>query len=849
MNRGGDSVLDRVRARSLRLLGDVAIVAGSLFLLLVALGASAFLSFAALDRAQMDLLSEQYHLAGRETGARIEEGLRFGRPLDQFLGLDAILEEIAAVRGVSDVAVADADGALLGEGAPVLTESQAAALRAAVRGLQSTGAAGPDRARVPAPVLAGAHRLFLTPLRTPDENMAGALVVMVPLDALSAARDEAVAEAVTAMLIISGVAAALLAIAAGRLRGAMLRQTSSGATARWRWILVPLVVLLSAQLAYAAFALQSMRFDLTAAAETSAARSVQRVGEDLDRLLALGLSFDRMPGLDARLYETLTLGSAVERLDLVDASGRMRIQVDRPADDPPGRVAQWMPVAQPASVARTLTSAEGSEAGQLVAHVNRASIAAGMADQALKMLTVAATSAFVMVELFILLQLALRRSLARAGAAVAPPVAARRTTPPAAPSDAAALHLIARPVMFVFVLSWALPLSFLPLKMRSLGTDLWGLPQDLVLALPISAEMGAALATAVLAGRMSDRFGWSWPFVAGLALSVLGGIGAALAPDGLSFVLARTVTGLGYGLAWMGLQGFVVQNCGAEQRGRALANLMAGILAGFIVGTAIGGILAEQLGRALVLWATGLGALAPLAVALVTLRPYLRLRNVRRPPCMEAAAGAVQPARHGGWSPLLRSPPYLSLLLLSVVPFSIAQVGLLYFAVPLHLDRIGAAADDAGRVLMVYGLVVIALGPLLSGFIDRTERKAPIVVAGGLCGGLGLGLLAVDLGLAGIFLAAAALSLSSTLIEPARAALVLRLPAVQAAGPASALGLQRAADKLGQMLGPMAIAMMLPAADIIDRVAVLGLGFAGASVLLALVLMAGGRRRGAPDHA
>ena len=296
----------------------------------------------------------------------------------------------------------------------------------------------------------------------------------------------------------------------------------------------------------------------------------------------------------------------------------------------------------------------------------------------------------------------------------------------------------------------------------------------------------------------------------------------------------------------MGLQALVIQYCPEERRGQALANLMAGILAGFIAGTAIGGIMAEQFGHDLVLMATGLLVLAPFLIALVTLRRFMSPEV----PGQARAGRGIDLAR---WLGLLRSPEYAGVLLLSVVPFSIAQVGLLYFAVPLHLDRIGASPSDTGRILMVYGVIVILLGPMLSRLIDRSRMKAQIVVGGGLIGGFGLAILYVDLGLAGIFLAAALLSLSSTLIEPARAAFILQLKVVRDVGLASALGLQRAADKFGQMIGPLLIAMTFSASEVVQRVAFLGIGFVVASLLLAaLVILRGHRpqaeRQAAPDH-
>lgn len=830
--------LIRLLGRVHRLVDAVGIVLGSLFLLVLALASSAFLSFSALDRAQMSLLSEAYHLAGREAAAEIEEGLRFGRPLGQFLGLDEILAELQDMPEVATVGVTDADGTPLDDSIDALAPPARVELQQILSMFAQQEAETAATRSPPDPAIAGEQRHFLTPLRDRDDALAGLLVISVPLDALAAARSRAVADAVTAMLTISFVAGGMLAVAAGRMRGAMARRRG----ARWRWMVVPLAVLLSAQAAYAAFILQSMRVDLAAATEKAAERVVQRAGGDLEQLLSLGLGFDRMPGLETRLSDLLARNDAVKRLVLEDGIGTVHVDLDRPVQETPGWLTRNMPVPRTGVVMHDLADRDGDPAGRLVAEVEPAAIASGLAEQTVKVLTVAATSAFVMIELFILLQIVLSRAPPRQGSAALSHGLSCSTPRESSQPDHGPLHLVARPVMFAFVLSWALPLSFLPLKMQAFGGQLWGLPEDLVLALPISVEMAGALVMAMFAGRLADRVGWLKPVLIGLLLSFMGGVGAALAPDSASFVLARGVTGLGYGLAWMGLQAFVIQACGPQQRGKALANLMAGILAGFITGTALGGILAEQIGQDLVLLATGLMVIAPLLIALVTLRPFMDAKAVST----SASGDVTGSSAPGGWATLLRSPEYMGVLLLSVVPFSIAQVGLLYFAVPLHLDRIGAAPADAGRILMIYGVVVIFFGPVLSRWIDRSRFKTPTVVTGGLVGGLGLTVLLGDLGLAGMFLAAVLLSLSSVLIEPARAAVVLRLPAVQSAGRASALGMQRAADKLGQMVGPVAIAMMMPAADMMERVAFLGLGFAAASVLLAGLIWQ--RHRETRDH-
>ena len=821
------------------------IVLSSLLLLLISLGTSALLLFVALERAQIGILSERFELAGREAATRIEAGLRFGRPLDQFLNLDTILAEIRAeTEGVEAALVFGAGAVPIADGAREDTAEIGAALSQAL-------------ALGDAVFVSGDVRLFATPLRAAGAEVVGHLLLAVPQAALSEQVDTAIHGAVVALLVVTGIAVALLAVAAGRMRGAMAQRQIS----RWRWMTFPVLVLLSAQVAYSLFALQVYRDNFQAATITAAESVGGRIQGDLERLLRLGLTFERMPGLEAQLGTILNISGAVERVELFDATGTLRFGVAAETAEI-GWFAELFPLADIAPLRLSLTGAGDAPAGAAVVHVAAGSIQAGIAAQSINILTVAATSVFFMIELMILLQILFRRSAARAReaavhgrnatagtatAGVTGAVVGGRETAAGAgeatpdPTGGEPMHLLARPVIFGFVFAWALPLSFLPLKMRGFGGELLGLPADVVLALPISVEMGCALITAVIAGRLADSWGWYRPFVAGLLLSALGGVLAAMAPDGATFVAARGLTGLGYGLSWMGLQAFVIQKCPEERRGQALSNLMAGILAGFIAGTAVGGILAEQFGFDPVLLATGILAIVPLIVARIVLGDYLHLPpRAAQDPVQPAVSGqpvTAAPSPRAGWGRLFRSPEYMGVLLFSVVPFSIAQVGLLYFAVPLYLNMIGASASDAGRILMVYGVVVILLGPQLSRLIDRSRAKLAIVVFGGLIGGAGLLALLVDLGLGGILLAATLLSLSSALIEPARAAFVLRLPVVREVGLASAFGLQRAADKFGQMIGPLVIALSFGASEIVQRVAFVGMGFILASLMLAALIL------------
>ena len=142
--------------------------------------------------------------------------------------------------------------------------------------------------------------------------------------------------------------------------------------------------------------------------------------------------------------------------------------------------------------------------------------------------------------------------------------------------------------------------------------------------------------------------------------------------------------------------------------------------------------------------------------------------------------------------------------------------------------------------MMIYGLSVIYLGPFLSRYVDASNSKKNFIVLGGLVGSLGMIYLFFDNSLFAITLSVFALGMASSLSGAAQSAFALNLPAVQEMGMGKAMGLQRAADKLGQMIGPLLIGALLIGALFASVGAASGLAITGllyfAATLLFLIL-------------
>ena len=137
---------------------------------------------------------------------------------------------------------------------------------------------------------------------------------------------------------------------------------------------------------------------------------------------------------------------------------------------------------------------------------------------------------------------------------------------------------------------------------------------------------------------------------------------------------------------------------------------------------------------------------------------------------------------------------------------------------------------------MVYGLSVIFLAPLLSRLVDKSHRKALFIAMGGGVGSLGMISLFFISGTAAVLFAVFALGLSSCLAGSAQPALALRLKSVHRAGTGRSMAIQRAADKLGQMAGPIFLGMLVASLGIEQSVVVAGLTFLGCTLLFVLLV-------------
>ena len=177
----------------------------------------------------------------------------------------------------------------------------------------------------------------------------------------------------------------------------------------------------------------------------------------------------------------------------------------------------------------------------------------------------------------------------------------------------------------------------------------------------------------LVCGRLGDLVGYRAIFQLGLALSVLGLVSCAIAPNYALLLLGRILQGIGIALTLSCGPALATSLLGEQGRTRALAFYAGVMAAGAVIGPLAGGLLVAQWGWPSVFWFR-----VPLPLLALALSGFL------------AAAPKQHPVRGFDFPGAVLLVAWMSALLLAVamlrgpftpaVPYGLALLGLLSFA-------------------------------------------------------------------------------------------------------------------------------------------------------------------------
>jgi predicted MFS family arabinose efflux permease len=388
-----------------------------------------------------------------------------------------------------------------------------------------------------------------------------------------------------------------------------------------------------------------------------------------------------------------------------------------------------------------------------------------------------------------------------------------------------------RPAAFLLLFGYDISMSFLPLHTEKLYAPLFGLSKDVIMGLPISVELFFVGVCILLSGIWLDKRGWHEPFIAGLFMAGVGTLYSWGAPDVLNFIVSRAVTGSGYGLALMASQGFVIEYSDARSKAQGLAYLFAGIYAGSLCGGATGAMLADRYGYSSVFLT---GALILFAVIAYS---FLFMRAGMRKPRTEETVAPSPAAPMRKVTAFLTNRIVIALVFFSSLPAAIAVVGFLNYFSPIYLNRIGASQSTIGRILMIYGICLIYIGPLISRYVDASNKKRIYIFMGCALGSMAFLTFNFVEGIIAAAVSMLLLGLSSSLVLASQSAYTLRLRVTEELGAGKSIGIFRSTSRAGQVLGPIVFSSLIISTNIVEGITIFGFAYFAFALVFLLLTM------------
>jgi len=387
-------------------------------------------------------------------------------------------------------------------------------------------------------------------------------------------------------------------------------------------------------------------------------------------------------------------------------------------------------------------------------------------------------------------------------------------------SDEMNLNRIRAP-LFAFIIAEELTRSYLPTYVNQLLVNVPGVSPQVVIGLPIMLFMLIVALGQPYLGAWSERVGRRKAMLIGAAIATVGFLATALAYNLYDLLVWRSLCALGYAMVFVAAQGYVLDRTGQTNRAQGFALFIGAIMVATVCGPSIGGILADNLGFRM---AFGVSAIMSFLSILAILR--LPVNDVRPP-----QARPSRPPRMREVMALIVNRRFMTLTGLAAMPAKIILTGVCFYLVPLYIVSLGNTSAMAGRMLMVYAVMMVMIVPLSARLSDASLRRDRYVSVGLIISGLSGLLLLLSDSILVLFGVVFLLGLGQALSIAAQSALVAEHchEEIRVYGNDAVYGVYRLLERLGNALGPLMASLL-----------VVFWGYQGAFVSLsALVLFCG----------
>jgi MFS family permease len=248
-------------------------------------------------------------------------------------------------------------------------------------------------------------------------------------------------------------------------------------------------------------------------------------------------------------------------------------------------------------------------------------------------------------------------------------------------------------------------------------------------------------------------------------------------------------------------QGYVLDRTGHTNRAQGFALFIGAIMVATVCGPSIGGILADNIGFRL-------------SFAVSAVMALMSILAIARLPAVEVRSPAARPTRAPRMREimaLVMNKRFMTLTGLAAMPAKVILTGVCFYLVPLYIVSIGNTSAMAGRMLMVYAVMMVMIVPLSATLSDNSMRRDRYVSIGLIISGLSGMLLLFSDSFLVLFGVVFLLGLGQALSIAAQSALVAEhcQEEIRIYGHDAVYGVYRLLERLGNALGPLIASLLV----------------------------------------
>ena len=349
--------------------------------------------------------------------------------------------------------------------------------------------------------------------------------------------------------------------------------------------------------------------------------------------------------------------------------------------------------------------------------------------------------------------------------------------------------------------------TFMPIYSDNLYTDLWGLPREMAIVLPIVTESVFLIIAILVFGLLRFKINFKYAVLVGGLVYIAGTVLSAFADSTLFLLIARSIVGIGYGVMYIALRAYIARS---DERfaGEELIAYGAGMTCGVSVGSVVGSIIADIIGfRGTFFCVAGIMLIACLVAWRIMETRYSSVTNKsvtnKKAEKREGADGNVK------WYRFLFNKDILLYYFFEFLPSAICGAFLLYF-LPLMADRQGYSITLVGQIFLLTALFTIYSGPILTRLTTKYFGARKSLIAAAFVYSFAIFLMAFNTdSLAIAVVTAILIGVADSFKENQETDYFLGLPVCKRVGETKAISMFGMFECSGEALGPLAYAFIL----------------------------------------